>query len=82
MDAIINTKQLRQALGEVVRRVRKGARLTVLYRSRPAFQIVPLDDTAAASLPPEQDSLYRAPAVGRSPHGRLARDHDRILYSK
>jgi antitoxin (DNA-binding transcriptional repressor) of toxin-antitoxin stability system len=27
----------------VVKRVRGGERITVIYRSRPAFQIVPLD---------------------------------------
>ena len=36
----------------LVERVRKGARLTVIYRSRPAFQIVPVDDQCSAILYP------------------------------
>ena len=39
----INAKRLRGSLPEVVERVRKGTRFTVIYRSRPAFQIVPVD---------------------------------------
>jgi len=44
--------------------VTKGARYTVLYRSRPAFQIVPIDQVDAPRTPLEADPLYRAPAVG------------------
>ena len=40
----INAKRLRGSLPEVVQRVRKGTRFTVIYRSRPAFQIVPVGD--------------------------------------
>jgi antitoxin (DNA-binding transcriptional repressor) of toxin-antitoxin stability system len=82
MGTVINTKELRRRLPEVVGRVKKGARFTVLYRSRPAFEIVPVD---AASIPQgkvEEDSLYRAPALGKSRDGLSARDHDAVLYGK
>jgi hypothetical protein len=60
--------------------VRKGTRFTVLYRSRPAFQIVPMgaDERPASAL--DDDPLYRAAAVGRSVDGLAAADHDTILY--
>ena len=44
MNVPINAKRLRATLPDVVERVRKGTRFTVIYRSRPAFQIVPVDD--------------------------------------
>lgn len=47
MNAHINAKQLRASLPEVVARVRKGARYTVIYRSRPASQIIPVEDPTA-----------------------------------
>ena len=79
---IINAKELRAALPEVVERVRRGARFTVIYRSRPAFQIVPVDESAAPRLPLESDSLYRARPVGRSKDGLSAAEHDRTLYGE
>jgi prevent-host-death family protein len=82
MSTLINVKELRRRLSDVVGRVKKGARFTVLYRSRPAFEIVPVD---AASIPQdklETDPLYRASAVGRSRDGLSARDHDAVLYGK
>ena len=81
MDHTINAKQLRASLPETVRRVRRGERFTVLYRSRPAFRIVPVDERLAATAAPlAEDPIYRARAVGRSGDGRASRDHDRILY--
>jgi prevent-host-death family protein len=81
MDRTINAKQLRASLPETVRRVQRGERFTVLYRSRPAFRIVPVDEAlAGAELPLAEDPIYRATAVGRSSDGRAARDHDLILY--
>jgi prevent-host-death family protein len=81
MERTINAKQLRASLPETVERVRRGERFTVLYRSRPAFRIVPVEDEAAAQLPPlEEDPIYRAPALGHSGDGRMARHHDEILY--
>lgn len=81
MSRIINAKQLRASLPEVVRRTRRGERFVVLYRSRPAFQVVPIDpDQAAASAPAEEDSLFGAEAVGRSTDRLTAAEHDRLLY--
>jgi antitoxin (DNA-binding transcriptional repressor) of toxin-antitoxin stability system len=82
MNVPINAKRLRASLPDVVERVRKGARFTVIYRSRPAFQIVPIDaeDRPAAAL--EDDPLYRAPAVGRSSDGLNGADHDAVLYGR
>jgi len=82
VNIIINAKQLRASLPKLVERVRKGARFTVLYRSAPAFQIVPIDDTEGPRAPLEADSLYRAPPVGRSTDGRAAADHDTALYGR
>ena len=81
MDRIINAKQLRASLPDTVRRVRRGERFTVLYRSRPAFRIVPVDEGWAGALPPlAEDPLFRARGLGRSSDGLSSRDHDRILY--
>ena len=80
MTIHINAKQLRASLPEVVRRVRRGARFTVIYRSRPAFQIVPMDDAGEPRGLGGDDSLYHASAVGRSGDGRAAADHDDLLY--
>ena len=44
MNVSINAKRLRASLPDVVERVRKGTRFTVIYRSRPAFQIVPVNE--------------------------------------
>ena len=82
MTISINAKELRASLPDVVARVRKGARFTVIYRSRPAFEIVPVRDTEPVSGPVEEDSLYRAKAVGRSKDGRPASDHDNDLYGR
>lgn len=82
MTSAINAKTLRASLPEVVRRVKRGDRFTVIYRSRPAFQIVPVDDHDLAADLAEQDSLYRAPAVGRSSGARPASDHDDDLYGQ
>ncbi len=82
MNTIINVKQLRGSLPKLVKRVRKGARFTVLYRSRAAFQIVPVDETAPPQASPEDDPLYHAKPVGRSSDGRTAAEHDDILYEE
>jgi prevent-host-death family protein len=82
MNATINAKELRASLPELVRRVRRGARFTVLYRSRPAFQIVPVSESDQQSTPLETDSLYRARAVGSSTDSLTAADHDTILYGR
>ncbi len=80
MKGAINAKELRASLPSVVRRVRGGERITVIYRSRPAFQIVPLDSVRASESPLEADPLFEAEAVGRSRDGLSAADHDASLY--
>jgi prevent-host-death family protein len=83
MDRVINAKQLRASLPEIVERVRRGERITVLYRSRPAFRILgPDDGDRADGLPLAEDPVYRAPPVGRSRDGLTSRDHDAVLYGK
>ena len=82
MAKSINAKELRRTLPSVVRRVRAGERFTVIYRSRPAFLIVPVEGTEGAGGPLEDDPLFRAQAVGRSKDGRSAADHDSLLYGR
>ena len=78
----INAKTLRAHLPAVVARVRKGARYTVLYRSRPAFRIVPIDDDGTPVGALTDDPLYQADAVGASGDGRTSADHDAVLYGR
>lgn len=82
MNVPINAKRLRASLPDVVERVRQGTRFTVIYRSRPAFQIVPVNETEQARVALAADPLYRAEAVGRSSDGRTAADHDAVLYRR
>jgi antitoxin (DNA-binding transcriptional repressor) of toxin-antitoxin stability system len=82
MNVPINAKRLRATLPEVVERVRKGTRFTVIYRSRPAFQIVPVDAAGSVSNSLEDDPLYRAQAVGSSDDGRTSVEHDAVLYPR
>jgi prevent-host-death family protein len=82
MNVPINAKQLRGALPEVVKRVRKGTRFTVIYRSRPAFQIVPVNDVEQPSGTLDDEPLYRAEPVGRSRDGHTSADHDSLLYGR
>lgn len=82
MNVPINAKRLRSSLPGVVERVRKGARFTVIYRSRPAFQIVPVNETDQVPVSLADDPLYRARAVGRSSDRRTAADHDTVLYGR
>ena len=82
MNTLINAKELRASLPAIVGEVRRGARFTVLYRSRPAFQVVPVDAAPETMGDPTADSLYRAKPVGRSTDGRSSADHDSLLYRK
>jgi prevent-host-death family protein len=82
MNVSINAKQLRRSLPDVVKRVQRGTRFTVIYRSRPAFQIIPVDDMEHAPSELKQDSLYQARAVGRSTDGLTSKDHDKVLYRR
>jgi antitoxin (DNA-binding transcriptional repressor) of toxin-antitoxin stability system len=76
VNTLINAKELRSTLPSVVARVRRGARFTVLYRSRPAFQVDPVNAEAAPRSGLEEGPLYRARALGKSTDGRAAADHD------
>ena len=80
MNTFINAKELRASLPSIVGKVRRGARFTVLYRSRAAFQVVPVGATTETAGDLASDSLYRAKAIGRSTDGRSAADHDTLLY--
>ena len=82
-DIVINAKELRQLLKEVVDAVRAGKSYTVLYRSRPAFRIVPLEERPSRkTCPLEQDPLYKAGPLFDSGTGDVGRRHDEILYEE
>lgn len=80
MPEVINANQLRKRMREIVDRVRHGGRFTVLYRSRPAFDIVPVGRRSLDSVPLESDPLYRATPVGASDAGDAATRNDEVLY--
>ena len=83
MDRSINAKQLRASLPDIVRRVQKGERFLVLYRSRPAFRVVPVEpEDIGDAVPLDEDPIYGSGAVGHSSDGLSSADHDRILYGK
>jgi antitoxin (DNA-binding transcriptional repressor) of toxin-antitoxin stability system len=79
---IINTKQLREDLGRVVRRAREGRRFLVLHRSKPAFELGP-PSPASQELPPlETDPVFRMAPLGATTDGLSASEHDRVLYAR
>ena len=80
MSSTINIKTLRCHMGRIVDRVQRGEDFIVLYRSRPAFRIVPVVG-AFTHGSGEGDSLYQAEAVGTSSEEVQLDDHDRVLYS-
>jgi len=80
MQNIINTKELRSSLPKIIESVRKGEKFTVLYRSRPAFRIVPIEEDLQIS-PLSNDPLYQAQAIGESSDGLGGAVHDTLLYS-
>ena len=82
MNTLINAKELRASLPAIVGKVRRGERFTVLYRSRPAFQLVPMDAAPESEGDLASDPLYRAKPVGCSTDGRSTADHDSLLYRK
>lgn len=82
MKNVLNVKELRASFPEIIKRVRQGDRFTVLYRSKPAFRIVPVEADEDITVPLTEDSLYQAPCVGRSSDGLTARDHDTVLYGR
>lgn len=82
MERTINAKELRAQLPNIVRSVQRGEQFTVLYRSRPAFRIVPVNEEDQVNVPLGKDPLYRAEAVGASSDGMTAADHDAFLYGE
>ena len=80
MNVQINAKQLRATLPDVVARVQKGTRFTVVYRSKAAFQIVPMGAPERTTEALADDPLFKAGPLGRSSDGRLAGNHDDLLY--
>ena len=80
MPEMISAKQLRERLQDVVEKVKHGGRFTVLYRSRPAFDIVPVGSPPLEHTPLESDPLYQATPVGSSGSGDAAAQHDEVLY--
>ena len=80
MPEIISVRQLRERLQDVVEKVKHGGRFTVLYRSRPAFDIVPIGSPPLEHAPLESDPLYRAAPVGSSASGDAAAQHAEVLY--
>ena len=82
MNTPISAKKLRATLPDVVKRVGKGARFTVTYRSQPALKIVPLNESDRTPVALVNDRLHHAEAVGRSSDGLTAADHDAILYRR
>ena len=78
---VINAKELRATLPKIVESVRKGEKYTVLYRSRPAFRIVPIEEEIQITSPLSNDPLYKAQGVGESCDGLTGADHDTLLYS-
>ena len=80
MPEMLSAKRLREQLRDVVEKVRHGKRFTVLYRSRPAFDIVPVGSPPVESVPLESDPLYRAAPVGWCESGDAATRHDELLY--
>ena len=82
MKNVINVKELRATLPAIIKRVRMGAKYTVIYRSRPVFRIVPIGPDSERMIPLEEDPLYGAPPVGTSSDGLTSLDHDSVLYGK
>ena len=82
MEHIINIKELRASLPNIIKRVHQGDQYIVLYRSRPAFRIMSVDTEVELKVPVANDPVYGAPAVGRSKDGLTEKEHDFILYGK
>ena len=80
MEKTISAKDLRLELSKILERARKGQTFTVIYRSRPVCQIVPLQGPVRDRGDLKDDPLYEAGPVGRSTDGRKGSDHDEILY--
>ena len=77
---ILNTKELRTQLSEIVKRTKCGEQFTVLYRSKPAFRIVPVMPKVEEDIKVKKDSLYKMTALGATKDELTAADHDSLLY--
>jgi prevent-host-death family protein len=82
MERTINVKELRAQLPKIVRSVQRGEQFTVLYRSRPAFRIVPVNEEDRVKGPLDKEPLYRAEPEGASTDGMTAADQDALLYGE
>ncbi len=80
MKHLINSKELRASLPEIVKRVQRGDQYTVLYRSRPAFRIIGVSAEEEILCLLSDDPLFEAGAVGASADGLGGVDHDAVLY--
>ena len=80
MKHLINTKELRASLPEIVKRVQRGDQYTVIYRSRPAFRIIGVCTEEEIFCPLFDDPLFEAGAVGASTDTLSGVDHDELLY--
>jgi prevent-host-death family protein len=80
MQRTISARTLRAELGEILERVRRGERFTVLYRSRPVCRLVPLEGADDRSGALEDDPIFRSGPLGRSSDGLSSEDHDGVLY--
>lgn len=81
MPCSIDFERLLVELPRIVEEVGRGSRFTVLYRGRPAFDIVAPGEGPACVGEVPVDSLHGAPSVGSSKTGQVAARHDEILYS-
>lgn len=54
---------------------------SILYRSHPAFQIIPIDASLKKQTPLEEDPLYHTKPLIASGHPGAAEKHDSYLYS-
>lgn len=80
MNTIVNARELRRSLGDILNRVQKGERFTVVYRSRLVGQIVPLGEPLSEPSDLAGEPLYHAGPVGFSTDGLSAEAHDELLY--
>ena len=80
MKHVINTKELRESMLSVVEDVRKGAHFTVLYRSHPAFNIVPIHSEPDFEELGDDNPLLKRLCVGTSTQQPAVQGHDKELY--
>lgn len=80
MNTVINARELRKSLGDILNRVQQGERFTVVYRSRLVGQIVPVGEPPPEPSDLSDEPLYQAGPVGFSSDGLSAEAHDELLY--